>query len=776
MHDHARDSVDADRMRAAGTVSVCQRLAVRGIVQGVGFRPFVYALARRHGLAGRVCNVDGGVSIEVSGPLRTLEVFRVGLEHEAPPLARIESIATEVLPTASWPADGFEIVASDPRSAGAVSLVSPDISLCDACRGELHDPSDRRHLYPFINCTDCGPRFTIVTGTPYDRPLTTMAGFAMCSACRAEYEDPTSRRFHAQPIACPDCGPRLTWWSADARTVTGTAALDAARTALSSGRIVAVKGLGGFHLACDAANDASVRVLRSRKGRPHKPLAVMVKDLETARRLTVLGSREAEALGARERPIVLVEARPDTELSPLLAPGQQTLGLMLPYTPLHELLLGDRPLVMTSGNLSDEPIVKDDDEARDRLSGIADGFLGHDRPIHTVCDDSVVRVAHGRTVFIRRSRGFAPAPVDLPRSVPPTLAVGGELKSVFCLARTRRAFLSQHIGDMADLETLEAFERAYDLLRGVFRIEPERLVCDLHPGYLSSRWAREHGAAAGLPVVEMQHHHAHVAALLAEHGLDGSRPMLGFAFDGTGYGADGSVWGGEALLADYRGFERVAHLRVVPLPGGDRAVRQPARLALAHLHAAGLPWDAALPCVRFFSESTLGVLRTQLDRGLATVPSSSMGRLFDAVASLLGVRQEISYEGQAAIELEALAASACAPRVYRFELAPGPPVVLDPGPVLAALVDDLRRGVARADIGEGFHRAVGQAVVDVVARLGDAVRGLPVGLTGGVFQNLRLQGYAVELLQRAGQAPLWHRVVPANDGGLALGQAMIAVE
>ncbi|MEM8997804.1 MAG: carbamoyltransferase HypF, partial [Acidobacteriota bacterium] len=501
MDTHAREpsrgGADVGHDVTLGATRRRQCLAIEGLVQGVGFRPFVFGLAKRLGLRGTVSNVDGGVLIDIDGAPRELGAFRRGLESEAPPLARIDSVVEASLPPRASPTPDFQIVASG--GGGGVSLVSPDVSLCGACRREMRDPADRRYGYAFINCTDCGPRFTIVTGTPYDRPLTTMADFVMCPACRSEYEDPASRRFHAQPVACPECGPRTLWRGDDGAASgdgpVGDAAVAAARTALAEGKIVAVKGIGGFHLACDATADAAVAELRRRKGRPHKPLAVMVKDLEAARRYAEVSAGEAELLGGAERPIVLLAARSGAGLAPQVAPGQGTVGLMLPYSPLHELLLGERPLVMTSGNLSGEPIVKDFETARARLGGVADGFLDHDRPIHTVCDDSVVRRVAGGTSFLRRSRGYAPSPLALPREAPPLLAVGGELKSVFCLAAGRRAFLSQHLGDVASPDTLEAFERAYVLMRELFDITPEVVACDLHPGYLSSQWAAKLAAS-----------------------------------------------------------------------------------------------------------------------------------------------------------------------------------------------------------------------------------------------------------------------------------------
>nr|MBP7692979.1 carbamoyltransferase HypF [Anaerolineales bacterium] len=528
-----------------------QRLHVTGVVQGVGFRPFVYGLAEAHGLAGWVGNHSAGVFIEIEGPAAARQAFQLDLIQRRPPLAHIEAVTVEDL--APLGETGFRIVASQAQ-AGARTLISPDLCLCADCRRELFDPANRRYRYPFINCTNCGPRFTIVQDIPYDRPLTTMAAFTLCPDCAAEYHDPRDRRFHAQPNACPVCGPSI-WLEIGATPpVGGEAALPAVRQLLAAGQSVAVKGLGGFHLACDAASDAALRRLRDRKGRVDKPFAVMVPDLAAAGALAEVSAEEAQLLTSRERPIVLLKRRPDAPLSPLVAPGNPYIGILLPYTPLHELLLEGWPaLVMTSANYSDEPIVKDNAEARARLADLADAFLMHDRDIHVWADDSVVRVFEGRELPLRRSRGYAPFPVRLPLAAPPTLAVGGELKAAFCLAEGAHAFLSQHLGDMENLETLTAFERAADHFQRLFRCTPEIIAADLHPRYLSARWAREHvaRAPAARRLVEVQHHHAHLAAVMAEAGHPVERPVIGFSFDGTGYGPDGAIWGGEVLLADY---------------------------------------------------------------------------------------------------------------------------------------------------------------------------------------------------------------------------------
>lgn len=751
-------------MRTAHATGVARRrLRVTGVVQGVGFRPFVYNLASRLGLTGFVGNDTDGVFAEVEGDPAALDAFLRAVTEDAPPLAVVAEVHHEDLPPHGDV--GFRIVDSAPGTGR--TLVSPDLRTCDDCLAELRDPEDRRHRYPFINCTNCGPRFTIIRGLPYDRPLTTMAGFPMCPSCRAEYEDPSDRRFHAQPNACPDCGPRLRLETTAGLPIPGDP-IHEVRRLVGAGRIVAVKGLGGFHLACDAARDAPVAELRRRKGRVDKPFAVMVADVETARHIAFVDAEEARLLTSRQRPILLLRAR-GSGVSPLVAPSNGYLGVMLPYTPLHDLLVAPGEVwVMTSGNRSQEPIVTGDDEARTRLADLADAILLHDRDIVVPCDDSVVRVVGGRELPLRRSRGYAPFPVRLPVSTPPLLAVGGELKATFCLAEGRDAFLSQHIGDMESLETLATFERCVAHLQDLFGIEPEVLVVDLHPRYLSARWARDH--AAGRPVVAVQHHHAHVAALLAEHGE--ADPIIGFSFDGTGYGTDGTVWGGEVLVGDLGRVERVGHIAPVPLPGGDAAVRRPYRMALAHLRAAGLPWDPDLPPVAACPPEELEVLALQLERGLNVVPTTSAGRLFDAVSSLVGIRHRISYEAQAAIELEALVDDDDGS--YPLTVEDRGRLVVDPAPALEGVIADLRRGTPAGTIAARFHRGLAASIVEVARRVRTGTGLGTVGLSGGVFQNVTLAEQVRRLAEEDGFRVLTHRLVPPNDGGLALGQAAVA--
>jgi hydrogenase maturation protein HypF len=651
--------------------------------------------------------------------------------------------------------------------------------MCDDCVAELFDPANRRYRHPFVTCTNCGPRFTIICTLPYDRPATTMSTFAMCERCAAEYRDPANRRFHAQPIACPDCGPSL-WFASGARRVEGSdAALAATQQALAGGAVVGIKGIGGYHLACVVDEETVVAALRARKARGAKPFAMLVRDLEVARRYAWVDDTEAAIMSSPARPIVLLRRRPGAPVADAVAPGSPLLGLMLPYSPIHHLLLAAVPdagvpvpdaLVLTSANRSDEPICFTEDDAAQRLPPLCDAVLDHNRPIHVPCDDSVVRVVDGRELPIRRSRGYAPLPVDFGRDAPAVLAVGGELKNTFCLTDGSRAFMSGHIGDMATLETLRAFERAVGQLSEI-RHQPVRLAADLHPGYQTRSWSERH--AGDRPLDLVQHHHAHVVSLLAEHGRLGE-PIIGVSFDGTGYGCDGTIWGGEILAvgSDSHRFARVAHLLPVPLPGGDAAVLNPWRMALSQLWMAGIEWTQDLPPVAAATPAQLCVTRSQLESGVGCVPCSSMGRLFDAVASLLGVRHRIDYEAQAAIELEVLAETACE-RAVQLRMDVRDDGVIDPAEMLRAMVYALRAGVQPAMLAAGFHQAVADAVAEAVDVVAGAVR--LVGLTGGVFQNVLLLRACRQRLQRAGFHVLTHRTVPPNDGGLALGQAAVSV-
>ena len=764
-----------------------RRVRVQGVVQGVGFRPFVRRLATDLGVVGFVGNDAAGVVAEVEGDSAVLDEFVARLGAEAPPLARIDRI--EAAPTPVRGEHGFAIVDSHtgPR-AGA--LVPPDIATCTACLADVADPADRRYRYPFTNCTDCGPRFTIIRDLPYDRVTTTMSAFEMCDDCAAEYADPDDRRYHAQPVACPACGPHLRFERGAEAAVGTDAALAAVHRALAAGQVVAIKGLGGYHLACDATSDEAVGRLRRRKGRADKPFAVMVPDIGTAETVARLDDIERETIASPARPVVLLRRRDDGarpgELSPLVAPGNPLIGVMLPYTPLHHLLFEPVPgagaappkaIVLTSGNRADEPICFDDADARDRLGDLADAFCTHDRPIEVPCDDSVVRIIDGAVLPIRRSRGYAPLPIDLPLAVAPVVAVGAELKNTCCVASGRRAWVGQHVGDMENLETLHAFGASVESFRRMYRVDPVGYGADLHPGYLTRRWALDVAARdPARPVVGVQHHHAHVAAVMAEHGATG--PVLGFAFDGTGYGHadDGSVqiWGGEVLRVDDDGFERVAHLAPLPLPGGDEGVRNPCRIAVAWLAALGVPLDPALPAVAACDPVELDLVVRQVERDLGCVPTTSMGRLFDVVSSLLGVRHRVGYEAQAAIELEAVAERGRPGGVtlqfgFGADAQPDRATVVDPRPLLEGIVDASRSGRPVADIALAFHLAVAELVAGLAGRF---ARGCPVALSGGVFQNALLVRLTTERLD--GFEVLTHRAVPPNDGGLALGQAVIA--
>ena len=742
-----------------------RRFTVSGLVQGVGFRPFAYATASALALSGSVANTGDGVVVEVEGDAELIREFGRRLRADAPPLAMIVDVTETELP----PVGGTDFTIEASKSTGpARTLASPDVATCDACLAELRDPTDRRYRHPFLTCTDCGPRFTIITALPYDRAATTMAGFAMCPACRAEYQDPADRRFHAQPIACNDCGPRL-----ELVTAAGTTRADPvgrSRELLTAGRILAVKGLGGYHLVCDARNEAAAGELRRRKRRGRKPFAVMVADLDTARRLAHT-TTETEALltGAR-RPIVLLPRRGDG-VAGAVAPGNPDLGLMLPYTALHVLLFGlpgDPPgpdaLVMTSGNLAGEPIVTDDAEALERLGPLADGWLRHDRGIRVPCDDSVSRSVAGAELPVRRSRGYAPLPVALPFEVPPTLAAGADLKNTCALGAGRYAWLSQHLGDMDDLATVTALTRAERHLEELTGVRPEVIVADLHPDYRSTAWARAH--AGGRPVRLVQHHHAHIASVLAEHGLGPDEQAIGIAFDGTGYGPDGAVWGGEVLIAGYRSYRRHAHLGYVPLAGGEASVLRPYRMALAHLSAAGVPWSPDLPPVAVCPPAERALLARQLETGFGCVPTSSMGRLFDAVASLIGVCHLSGYEAEAAIRLEG--------RARDFgDAEPYPDAGADPGPIIRGVAADVRAGVAPGRIAARFHATVAVLIADLAEDARQRTGLDVVALGGGVFQNTLLIAAAERALRERGFTVLRPRLLPPNDGGLALGQLVI---
>lgn len=805
------------------------RIRVTGIVQGVGFRPFIYGLAKQYSLNGWVRNTSSGVDIVVEGEQTDLEHFVNAIRPEAPPLSHVEEILIDQVPANGY--TDFEILHSQAYQ-DEFQPISPDVGICRDCLEELFDPNNRRFLYPFINCTNCGPRFTIIQDIPYDRPNTTMSMFDMCPDCSSEYHNPQDRRFHAQPIACPKCGPQV-WLEyshpdridSNHELLISQAAIEEAQRLLLAGKIVAIKGLGGFHLACDATNATAVNLLRNRKLRVDKPFALMMANLGTIESHCIVIDKERELLLSHERPIVLLERKPDTPISREVAPAQNTLGVMLPYTPLHHLLfsslsskdfLPPSALVMTSGNLSEEPIAIDNDEARTRLTELADAHLMHNRPIHLRCDDSVMRIisfpgvdAYSQVVTmpIRRSRGYAPFPVYLAWESPCILAVGAELKNTFCVTREKRAFMSHHIGDLENYETLASFEDGISHFERIFRIKPELLAYDLHPDYLSTRYAILRSSWENIPSIGVQHHHAHIASCMVDNGLKGDRLYIGISLDGTGYGIDGSIWGGEFLITDYRGFQRAAHLRYTRLPGGEKAIREPWRMALAWLNEVGLEWDEDLPPVRFARELStrnsqilstkddIEILQHQLRTGLNTPMTSSIGRLFDSVSALIGVRFEANYEAQAAIELEALVdpeelgsydftlltqpaedrvhLSAVKYAIHDLPLL-GKTWVVDPEPMFNEIVRDLRGNQATHQIAARFHNTLSIIVTQISALISAETGISEVILSGGVWQNRVLLHKTIPSLLENGLKVYFHQLVPCNDGGIALGQAAIA--
>jgi len=772
---------------------MAKHISVKGVVQGVGFRPFVYGLATRLNLHGWVCNTSGGVEILIDGKNDYINEFIQSLALERPPLAKIDSIQVNEAPCDS--SSNFEIRESQ-EIEGAYQPISADIAICPDCERELFNPKDKRYLYPFINCTHCGPRFTIIKNIPYDRPNTTMADFPMCDDCRAEYTDPLNRRFHAQPIACPECGPFIELRETHSQFPTSdprissieirVAAILKARRLLREGYIVAIKGLGGFHLACDASNPYTLAELRDRKGRNDKPFAVMAADITAVASVCHLQKEEHLLLASREKPIVLLAKKSLTDsltykISELVAPNLDSLGVMLPYTPLHHLLLNQTDpvlarepvppiLVMTSGNFSEEPIATDNKDALERLSPLANAFLLHNRDIHIRSDDSVVKVDKGNTIYLRRSRGYAPYPVKLPVEVKPALAVGGELKNTFCLVRDHYAFLSHHIGDMENAEIYESFEQGVQHISHIFRVQPEIIAHDLHPNYFTTRYA-ERLAVRGIGV---QHHHAHIAACMADNGLD-NRRVIGLSFDGTGYGTDGVIWGGEVLLASYADFERFAHLEYLPLPGGDSAIRSPWRIMAGYAHALGIEVND-LPFLQNIDKQALHIVRQQIDRKLNSPFTSSMGRLFDAVASLIGIRNDVTYEAQAAIEMEVLAkpfVPDAKPYPYFVDKTENG-IVIRLKELFSGIVQDVRANEFAGIIGARFHKTVAEIAIDICKRARLSTGLNEVVLSGGVWQNQILLDLVRLGLESEGFMVYFHKQVPTNDGGLALGQAMVA--
>ncbi len=757
-------------------------IEVSGVVQGVGFRPFVFALASQMKLNGFVQNRSGAVWIEIEGDESGLNCFTDCLRRQPPPLARIDNLSWNPIPLRDE--DQFRILTSE-SGARAPVFVSPDLAICDECRSDLLDPEDRRYRYPFVNCTQCGPRLTITLRAPYDRGQTTMDPFVMCDQCQAEYKDPNDRRFHAQAITCPKCGPKLSLLDQEGSVVESSDPISDFAVAIGQGRIGAMKGIGGFHLVCDAANDVAVEMLRCRKHRDEKPFAVMMGDVNSVKRSCIVNRAERDLLESTPCPIVLLRKRVDGNAIPLslaIAPNNAYIGVMLPYTPLHVLLFdvsGHQPLVMTSGNRSDEPIAFEDRDAIARLAGIADIFLVHDREIRVRCDDSLTRVIGGCEAPIRRSRGYAPMPLRLPCPSPkPMLAVGGQLKNVFALASGANAFLSHHIGDLESLQAVEAFRTDVQLYEQLFEITPAVVVHDLHPDYQSTSYAQARANRESIPALGVQHHHAHMASCMAEHQIDGD--VIGVIFDGSGYGADGSIWGGEILVGGYESFVRAAHMRPVRLPGGDKATKEPWRVALSYLADAGCDveeWlaraDGGKPGAVEFA-----IVLQMLERGFNSPWTTSVGRLFDAVAAVASVRMRVSFEGQAAMQLESLGHDVHAAETYPYEVdanvKPGLPIQLDTRMLIRAVYDDHRDGVGAETIGRRFHNTLSSIIVDACCEIAGA-RGLDrVVLSGGVFLNALLSTQAANALAEKGLQVFQHRVVPPGDGGLCLGQLAIA--
>ncbi len=750
-------------------MEVRERIDVSGVVQGVGFRPHVYRLAHQHALTGWIQNTVRGVTIEVQGAQENVGEFLRNLEYNHPPLAQITEIATEKIFCTQE--EKFLIVDSD-ADQHAHTLIAPDIAACTDCLRELLDAEDHRYGYPFINCTNCGPRFTILRAIPYDRANTSMASFRMCAACQAEYDDPWSRRFHAQPNACWECGPQLALLDGSGTNVAGDPMRETILW-LQQGAIVAVKGLGGFHLAVDATQPDAVLRLRQRKRRLEKPLAVMVADAAAAKLLCEVAESERTLLESPQRPIVLLRRRQGAVLAPEIAPGNAELGVFLPYTPVQHLLFQQGnfvALVMTSANLSEEPICIDNAEAVQRLQGIADFFLIHDREILLRCDDSLVRHVHGRASMLRRARGFVPVPIALDREMPTVLAVGAELKNTICLTRNQEAFLSQHIGDLENLAAYKFFQESMAHLQQVLEIQPAAIAHDLHPDYFSTRWALQQ---AELPRFGVQHHHAHVASCMAENHLAG--PVMGIVLDGTGYGTDGKIWGGEILVAEYENFHRAAHFAYAPMPGGAQAILNPWRMVVGYL--SQLPaseYAAGLERLKQIPRSQLAVICRMIERDLHTPQTSSCGRLFDAVAALIGLRNTVTYEAQAAVELEAACERSADTGAYPLEIRQGTELEISPAPMFAAILEDLRDGHSQATISRRFHNGLIRVLTDIAEEISSAAERLPICLTGGCFQNVYLARHLEDALTQRGFQVFVHTQVPAGDGGISLGQAMVA--
>ncbi len=744
-------------------------ISITGVVQGIGFRPFIYNLAKAHSIRGWVLNNEKGVWIDAESEDGNLDRFIRDIPKLAPPLARIESFDVKYLEPFGY--STFEIRKSE-ETQEKFTLISPDVATCDQCSSELFSPKNFRYRYPFINCTLCGPRFTIIQDIPYDRHKTTMAPFVMCSVCQKEYENPSDRRFHAQPNACPACGPSLRLLDRKGKEASGDPIANTLGL-LSKGKVVAIKGLGGFHLACDAKNQDAVSSLRSRKFREDKPFAVMCQNIEQVKEHCRVNEEEERLLLSVQRPIVILRRREDSPIAHAVAPYQDTLGVMLPYSPLHHLLLKGplKTLVMTSGNVSDEPISYKNDEAFHRLSKIADAFLFHNREIHMRCDDSVTRIFDGKPYILRRSRGYVPFPIKLPFPLEMILACGGELKNTFCLTRDQYAFISHHIGDLENLETLTSFEEGIEHFKRLFYVEPKAVAYDLHPDYLSTQYAL---AIPDIPRIGVQHHHAHIVSAMAENGIE--EDVIGVALDGTGFGLDGTIWGGEFLIANLKDFQRAAHLKKVPLPGGTMAIKEPWRMAMVYLSEAFGDETTRLKIdlMNRINLEKWGVLGKAIEKKINTPLTSSMGRLFDAISSLLSIRDEVHYEGQAAIELEMIADHGMK-EVYPFYIRKDEmPMVIDPAEMIRGIVRDLTDGMPSSNISGKFHRTISRVIVETCERIRSMEKLNRVVLSGGVFQNIFLLSLVTEDLKRSGFDVYTHHLVPSNDGGISLGQAVVA--
>lgn len=754
-------------------MKIRENIIIKGIVQGVGFRPFIHKLVQNYNLSGWVLNSNQGVEIDVEGETEELNSFVSDIKDKLPPLARIEKIEVNQLPLIDY--KGFSIKKSIPKEENSFVLVSPDISICEDCLQELFDPHNRRFHYPFINCTNCGPRFTIIKDIPYDRGKTTMRVFEMCPQCQSEYENIEDRRYHAQPNACAECGPQVFLYQ-NKRKLESIDPIKEAIKLLKDGKIGAIKGLGGFHLACDATNNEVVTKLRLLKNREAKPFAIMSFNLEKIKQYCKLGKKEEKWLVNRARPIVLLKKKEDSLISSLVAPRNNYLGVMLPYTPLHYLLLKDNftALIMTSGNIADQPIIGDNQEALEKLDGIADFFLLYNRDIFNRCDDSVVKIVNDGNVFFRRSRGYVPYPIILDFKLKEVLALGGELKNTISFSKENYVFLSQYLGDLKSVETLNFLKESIENLEKIFRVNPETIACDLHPDYLSTQFAEEIGAKKGLKVVKVQHHHAHIVSCMAENNI--KEKVMGVAYDGTGYGDDGKIWGGEFLLCDLKKYFRVGHLKYYPLPGGDKAIEEPWRMAYSYLYSIYGPKAKTLD-IDFnhrMDYDKLSIIEKMIDKNINSPLTSSCGRLFDAASSLIGIRDEINYEGQAAMELESLCAFGIKER-YKFCIyKEGKEFIIDPQEIFIDIIEDLKRGIDKKVMAAKFHNTVAEFTLNLCGKIKENTGINKIALSGGVFQNHYLTEKIISLLERDDFRVYTQRIVPPNDGGISLGQVVVA--